>query len=135
MRSAASCRSSVISILYPERSDHHEERVRYAKDHEEFALAELNNILAESGEEVEQCGLFVDTDKCFLAASPDGLVGGEAVVEVKCPHQCESERLEWLAGHDPSFCLQQDLVSGGLRLKRNHDYYYQIQGQMHITRR
>ena len=77
----------------------------------------------------------MDTDKSFLAASPDGLVGTEAVVEVKCPLACETTRLDWLAHHDPSFCLQPDLVTGGLRLKRSHDYYYQIQGQMHITNR
>ena len=100
-----------------------------------------------------QCGLYVDTAKCWLAASPDGLVGGEAVVEVKCPLACEATRLDWLAHHDNTFCLQPDLVtgtirqcitycrryltlfSGGLRLKRSHNYYYQIQGQMHITRR
>ena len=59
-----------------------------------------------------QCGLYVDTAKCWLAASPDGLVGGEAVVEVKCPLACEATRLDWLAHHDNTFCLQPDLVTG-----------------------
>lgn len=108
---------------------------RYGKDHEQFALAELNRILSESGQRVEECGLFVDTDKSFLAASPDGLVGTEAVVEVKCPLKCADSRLDWLAARDPSFCLQPDPVTGGLRLKRSHNYHYQVQGQMHVTRR
>ena len=108
---------------------------RYGKDHEKFALAELNRILSESGQQVEECGLFVDTDKSFLAASPDGLVGAEAVVEVKCPLKCADSRLDWLAAQDSSFCLQLDPVTGGLRLKRSHNYHYQVQGQMHVTRR
>ena len=59
-----------------------------------------------------QCGLYVDTAKCWLAASPDGLVGGEAVVEVKCPLACEATRLDWLAHHDNTVWLQPDLVTG-----------------------
>ena len=109
---------------------------RYGKEKEGEALAELNKFLTETGAAtVEPCGLFVDTSKPFLAASPDGVVGREAVVEVKCPLRCLETSLEWLARHDQTFCLQRDLSSGGLRLRRNHDYYYQIQGQMHISKR
>lgn len=108
---------------------------RYGKDNEKFALADLGDILSDSGLAVENCGLYVDTNKCFLAASPDGVIGTEAVVEVKCPLKCVDTRLDWLAKHDQTFCLQPDLVTGGLRLKRNHDYFYQVQGQMHITKR
>jgi len=134
MRSTTSCQNIVKSILYPEKLDHIE-GIRYGKDHEKFALAELNRILSDSGQRVEECGLFVDTDKSFLAASPDGLVGTEAVVEVKCPLKCADSRLDWLAARDSSFCLQPDPVTGGLRLKRSHNYHYQVQGQMHVTRR
>ena len=49
--------------------------VRYGKDHEKFAIAELNKFLSASDLHVEECGLFVDADKGFLAASPDGIVG------------------------------------------------------------
>jgi len=91
--------------------------------------------LALSDLHVEECGLFVDTEKCFLAASPDGIVGNDAVVEVKCPMKCLNQRLDWLAENDNSFCLQTDVITGGLKLKQTHDYYYQIQGQMHITKR
>ncbi|CAI6359447.1 unnamed protein product [Macrosiphum euphorbiae] len=34
---------------------------------------------------VLNCGLFIDKDKPFLAASPDGLVGDTALLEIKCP--------------------------------------------------
>ena len=58
---------------------------------------------------VEPCGLFVDTNKPFLAASPDGVVGRDAVVEVKCPLKCADTSLDWLSGHDTTFCLQRDI--------------------------
>ena len=86
---------------------------RYGKEKEGEALAELNKFLAETGAgRVEPCGLFVDRNKPFLAASPDGVVGSEAVVEVKCPLGCVETSLDWLARHDPAFCLQRDLSSG-----------------------
>jgi len=34
---------------------------------------------------VEPAGLFVCTDRPWLGASPDGLVGTNAIVEIKCP--------------------------------------------------
>ena len=101
-----------MAILYPERLDNIES-VRYAKDKEAEAVAELSKLLTEKGVgRVEACGLFVDSDKSFLAASPDGVVGEDAVVEVKCPLSCADTSLQWLAAHDPSFCLQRDPASG-----------------------
>ncbi|KAJ8882108.1 hypothetical protein PR048_018596 [Dryococelus australis] len=43
------------------------------------ALQELEGI------EVRKCGLFVDIEHPFLAASPDRLIGDTGVVEVRCP--------------------------------------------------
>lgn len=40
-------------------------------------------------EKVMLCGLFVDTENCFLAASPDGLVQDDGLIEVKCPSTAE----------------------------------------------
>jgi len=36
---------------------------------------------------VELAGLFVCTDRPWLGASPDGLVGTDAIVEIKCPYR------------------------------------------------
>jgi hypothetical protein len=33
---------------------------------------------------IEKCSLFVDSEKRFLVASPNGLIGATSVVEVKC---------------------------------------------------
>lgn len=40
----------------------------------------------ESGNTVEQCGFFGHPDIEWLGASPDGLIGTDGVLEVKCPY-------------------------------------------------
>ena len=92
-------------------------------------------MLEEDNLHVEECGLFVDMIKGFLAASPDGTVGKNALVEVKCPLKCRDNDMEELAASDSTFCLEVRAGEEKLRLKRNHNYYYQIQGQMHIANR
>ena len=84
---------------------------------------------------VEDCGLFVETDKGFLAAVPDGVVGNDALVKLHCPTMCSDKTLEDLARTDPSFCLEQNQLSKKLGLKKTHNYHYQIQGQLLISNR
>ena len=45
----------------------------------------IDQFSAEYGIRVESSGLIIDQDKPFLAASPDGLIGEDCLVEVKCP--------------------------------------------------
>ena len=108
---------------------------RYGKENEKNAIKDLNRFLSDEVLYVEECGLFVSIDKGYLAASPDGIVGKDGLVEVKCPIICRDNNIEDLARQDISFCLQYDETEDKLRLKRNHNYYYQIQGQLHIANR
>ncbi|GFY73759.1 yqaJ domain-containing protein [Trichonephila inaurata madagascariensis] len=41
--------------------------------------------------EVKMCDLFVDKDKPFLCASPDGLVGDDGLIEIKCLYSARFE--------------------------------------------
>ena len=34
---------------------------------------------------VKLAGLFVDLNLPYLAASPDGLIGDDSIIEIKCP--------------------------------------------------
>jgi len=134
MRSTTSCSNTVMSILYPDKLDNLE-AIKYGKLNESVAIEELNLRLREQGlGHVEPCGLFVDIWKGFLAASPDGLVGREGLVEVKCPLRCAGQSVLELTRADKNFCLKED-GEGVLKLKKNHNYYYQIQGQLHIANR
>ncbi|GFU83301.1 yqaJ domain-containing protein [Trichonephila clavipes] len=68
-----------------------------------YGLAHTNEEITrkqyerEYSTEVKTCGLFVDKDKPFLCATPDGLVGDDGLIEIKCPYSArfESNLLEF----------------------------------------
>ena len=85
---------------------------------------------------VFKSGLVVSMASPFLAASPDGKVIDRGcskpfgLVEVKCPYsKFHVSPLETCA--DERFFAEN--VNGKPRLKRGHQYYFQIQGQLGIT--
>jgi hypothetical protein len=63
---------------------------------------------------------------CIVTARGDG------VLEVKCPYSKKDVPME-TACADPSFYLSTS--DQGTQLKENHQYYYQIQTQLHSTKR
>jgi hypothetical protein len=72
-------------------------------------------------------GLCISLEHPFLAASPDGLVGTESIVEVKCPYAARNDKIT-PNEHFP-------FLTDSMQLKPNHNYYAQVQGQMYITKR
>lgn len=82
-----------------------------------------------TGQKVKKCGLFIDVTMPFLAASPDGLVDDELLIEVKCPYTSRDKAIS------PAYVTYLRSIDGELKLKTNHNYYYQIQGQLMITGR
>lgn len=95
---------------------------------------------------VQDCGLFIDAQRPWLAASPDGIVTDSRTgqwllsLEVKCPYKHRHRRVEDACRDDPAFCLEiQDedgRETGGsmvYRLKTSHSYYTQIQVQLAVT--
>ncbi len=77
-------------------------------------VARLNYMLM-TGNEVEETGLWVH-DEIMAGASPDGFVGEDGCLEIKCPNT--ATHLETL-----------------LRQKVPFQYLHQVQGQMWITGR
>ena len=79
----------------------------------------------------EQAGLVVLPGKPFVAASPDLMIKceccGEGLVEIKCPYSIRDVK--------PTVeKLTSQLISDGkASLKKNSDYFFQVQGQMGIT--
>ncbi|KAG1674649.1 Exonuclease [Nymphon striatum] len=91
----------------------------------------INKFSAVSGLEVKETGIWLE-ESGLLGASPDGLVGQDAVLEVKCPYTIRNQIIkEGLK--NKSFCLAYDNL--GFSLKKNHPYWHQVQGQMHLTGR
>ncbi len=84
---------------------------------------------------VQRCGLFVSKTHPFLGASPDGVVSenGKKVglFEVKNVLKNKPVTFESHASKPKTkFCL--GLTDRKLHLLRTHDYYFQVQGQLHI---
>lgn len=129
MKESTSCQKIVMSLLYS--SNKRTPAMMYGIEKEPFALQQFEN---EYGVTVDRCGLFIDSEQSFLGASPDGVIGDEFVVEVKCPAAASSMTpAEAIAKGRVKFCT---ITSDGqMRLKQNDNYMYQVQGQLHITRR
>ena len=92
---------------------------------------------------VDTCGLFVSHENPWLAASPDGTVCDPndasqplGLVEIKNPHSARHMTLSE-ACDNSTFCLEKREKDGQVtyRLKRRHDYYYQIQCQLYCVDR
>ena len=74
MRSVTSPHNIVLSILYPDPLSNLP-AIKHGRESEALALAQLEEILRSGeGGEVKACGLFVDSDTGYLAASPDGVI-------------------------------------------------------------
>lgn len=104
---------------------------KYGVENERCAISELA-VALES--DIRESGLFVDTQNSFLAASPDGLIGQNIIVEVKCPYSARNTT--------PQDAIKNKIIkygkideNGRFSLSRNHPYYNQVQGQLFITNR
>ena len=104
------------------------EAVIYGRTQEENAAKKFSEI---TGLDVLPCGLFIDKNYSYLAASPDGLVGQDALLEVKCPYTQRESKISTA----PHLFPMLENKDGQLTLKTNHDHYYQIQGQLNICKK
>ena len=77
-------------------------------------------------------GLCVNPKYPHLGATPDGIVKcdccGNGLIEIKCPYKHKESHPHSVV--DNKYCLEH--VDGLVRLKKTHEYYYQIQGQLAI---
>lgn len=78
---------------------------------------------------VQKCGLFVSKTKPFLGSSPDGIINSDMLIEVKCPYSAKNKEI---TSKSVPYLIETDK---GITLNPNHDYYYQIQGQLFCAER
>lgn len=103
--------------------------VKWGKTHEKEAVraySALHRVV------VEAAGMFVD-ESGMLAATPDGLIGDREIIEVKCPYSARNCTIEDVASKTKNFFLRPS--GGSLVLDTEHDYYHQIQGNLHLGNR
>lgn len=99
--------------------------LEHGRRHEQVALTKY---VEDTGNAVNLSGLVVSLDFPFLAASPDGKVTRDLLVEVKCPYVSRDKAVS----ADTVPYLRTD-ESGNIFLNQTHDYFYQIQGQLLCT--
>ena len=79
----------------------------------------------------KKCGIFISKMRPNFAASPDAIYN-DALVEVKCPFVLKTTKPNDLSQLNPdqkrAHC--RDVT---LKLKKEHDYYGQVQMQMFCT--
>lgn len=104
----------------------------YGKNHEKKAVAQY---IKKTGNHVHECGLVVNGKFPFLGASPDGKVcedGTSGLLEVKCPYSARDLTINdacMIAG----FCLTKSNHDDTVSLNQDHQYYFQVQGQLLVT--
>ena len=89
-------------------------------------------------------GLVISADHPWLAASPDGRVHDPSdphpygLAEYKNPYSVREMTLSEACEKSSSFCLEKHTETCGditYELKQRHDYYFQIQCQLHCENR
>lgn len=85
---------------------------------------------------IDKCGFFVNPAFPQVGASPDAIVTctccGKGCVEVKCPAKYKDcTILQACSSDDRNFCLH--VVDGQVHLKKDHQYYTQVQTQLFVT--
>ena len=96
-------------------------------------MRHLQNYLTDKHKLERKAGFYIGNPS-FLGASPDGIidkVGGDShkIIEIKCPYSFRDFSIEEACTKTNFYCT---INSDILHLKRNHVYYYQVQGTMAI---
>ena len=75
------CANLVKDILYKKNMDHISS-IKHGQQNEKIAILQLSK---QEGIEIAPCGLFIDAELPYLGATPDGICGEDAIIEIKCP--------------------------------------------------
>ncbi|KAF4528913.1 hypothetical protein B566_EDAN017330 [Ephemera danica] len=130
-RQSTSCAKIANDVLY---GDFDTAAMQYGRENED-QVRDLLSIFLDV--EIQECGIFIHPEHNFLAASPDGLIGDDTLVEIKCSFSAAGLNLspeEAVKNKKTSF-WKLDKVTGDYIVNKNDKWYTQIQGQLNITGR
>lgn len=130
MRKTTSPKARVNSVCHPKILK--VDAVNFGKANEAAACKELQKAI---NRDIERCGLFIDQKSPFLGASPDGLVGDDCIVEIKCSFQAADMTIAQAMALKNSAVKAMFDKKDPTKMNEKHKHYYQVQGQLHITKR
>lgn len=112
-----------------------QERMRHGLIYEPVAREKYSTVMQfklKRKVEVRETGLVIQPSIFWLAASPDGLAydGEYGIIEVKCPHTKRDLTPTEMLSDKKFFCGTEN---GKPFLKKNHEYYSQIQLAMGLS--
>ena len=123
---------SLTKIILGDYNHPNSPAIQWGCSREDQAIQEYE---AKMNVAVDVCGIYLSTHFPYLGASPDGLMyvgfGKIAIIEVKCPYKHRNNTIAQ-ACEDSGFCLAFNSNDQPI-LKRSHDYYFQVTGQLAIT--
>jgi hypothetical protein len=120
---------SLLSSLLGEYNLEGVKAVQWGIEHEQQAV---DSYVSAFSVHVSEVGLLLH-ESGVLGASPDRYEEPDGLLEVKCPFSSRHKSIPELL-QDDKFCIAPD-QSGGYKLKTDHIYYDQCQGQMCISGR
>ena len=131
----------VESILYKPPPDT-ATGLQWGRSHEEIARQSyITSKTEQFGESylVQKTGIHISTINPWLAASPDGVIEDPSepegrrhgILEIKCPYSARTMSPVVACHEINTFCCSS--IDGQPLLKKTHNYYHQVQGQLAIT--
>ncbi len=114
--------------------------MEYGCAHESEAIAKYEQVKGFPSEYVKKAGLVVYQKNGVLGATPDGYVGPDGLVEVKCPYSLYVKDKDQKGPSNwPNVSPKVSSISvnkdGILALKKSNDHYFQIIMQIYVTGR
>ncbi|CAK1594368.1 unnamed protein product [Parnassius mnemosyne] len=128
-RQNTSVRNLVKNIIYPKNLSN-VPSLKHGIEHEAIAAEQIASQL---NIKIEPCGLFIDKKFPFLGATPDGIVGTDTIIEIKCPITAFKTSLDEAINNKKVLFWRK--TKNGLVINKKHPWYIQVQGQLHITDR
>ena len=135
---ASPSQSLIKAICYPQSYVFSSRATLWGCQHENIARSLYFESMSKCHEnfKIEKSGFHISKEFPFIGASPDALVScdccGSGCMEIKCPF-CSRDKTIKEAVDQGKFCLIED--EGDIKLDKQHSYFYQIQTQLHVTKK
>lgn len=130
-RKQEDCSKLVQTILYG-KCLNNLPSIAHGKMYEQVAIDQLQ---VQIGKIIFKSGLHIDEDLNYLGSTPDGLIGDDATVEIKCPYSIAGKDIDSMIKDRKLTCWLYNEETDQITFNKKHEFYYQVQGQLNVLRR